>query len=93
MYHQLLFVIISILIYNPNSETKCLRGGILVIREIMPNALLKLLVKDKPLYSRKVPVSVKGCQTRPPSTRETRRLTAEIQRKITADKHQPARKS
>ena len=69
MYHQFLFVIISILIYNPNSETKCPRGGILVIREIMPNALLKLLVKDKPLYSRKVPVSVKGCQMRPPSMR------------------------
>ena len=47
----------------------------------MPDALLKLLVKDKLLHSRKVPVNAKEWQLRP-----LRRI------KIAADEHQPARK-
>ena len=44
----------------------------------MPDMLLKLLVKDKLLHSRKVPVNAKERQLRPQGD------------KITADEYQPA---
>ena len=63
----------------------------------MPDTLLKLLVKDKPLYSRNV---CERRETKPPRREEraderqtgSGKLRGERLKIITADKDQPARK-